>query len=116
MAVCDLGPKQAELAWSATFQPDGLPANEAQEMLEGAFELSTAGPCSSSSLPACYDGLKGAPLPAFDTPLRLFVAKSPMSRSIFDTFPDGCIIATLIGAYKKCASLLHRMSAHAGSC
>jgi hypothetical protein len=26
------------VTWTASFQPDGLPANEAQEMLEGAFE------------------------------------------------------------------------------
>jgi len=37
MAARDLGPRQAELAWSATFQPAGLPASEAQEMLEGAL-------------------------------------------------------------------------------
>ena len=39
MTVRDLGPNQAELAWSATFEPDGLPASEAVELLEGAFEL-----------------------------------------------------------------------------
>jgi hypothetical protein len=37
MAVRDLGPYQAELAWSATFQPDGLPASEAVALLEGAL-------------------------------------------------------------------------------
>ncbi len=37
MAVRDLGPSQAELAWSATFQPDGLPASEAAELMEGAL-------------------------------------------------------------------------------
>jgi hypothetical protein len=35
MSVRDLGPNQAELAWSATFQPDGLPASEA--LLERAL-------------------------------------------------------------------------------
>jgi len=30
MAVRDLGPRQAELAWSATFEADGLPASEAE--------------------------------------------------------------------------------------
>ena len=39
MSVRDLGPNQAELAWSASFQADGLPASEAVELLEGAFEL-----------------------------------------------------------------------------
>jgi hypothetical protein len=37
MAVCDLGPSQAELTSSATFQADGIPANEAPDMLEGAL-------------------------------------------------------------------------------
>ena len=37
MAVRDLGPNQAELAWSATFEPDGLPASEAVDLLEGAL-------------------------------------------------------------------------------
>ena len=37
MAVRDLGSCQAELAWSATFQPDGLPASEAVALLEGAL-------------------------------------------------------------------------------
>jgi hypothetical protein len=27
------------VAWAATFDADGLPESEAQEMLEGAFEL-----------------------------------------------------------------------------
>ena len=40
MAVRDLGPSQTELTWSATFEADGIPASEAMEMLEGAFELS----------------------------------------------------------------------------
>jgi hypothetical protein len=34
-----LGPGQCEVEWSATFQSEGLPASEAVEMLEGAFEL-----------------------------------------------------------------------------
>ena len=37
MPVRDLGPSQAELEWSATFEADGLPANEARDMLEGAL-------------------------------------------------------------------------------
>jgi hypothetical protein len=37
MAVRDLGPSQAELAWSATFEADGLPASEAAELMEGAL-------------------------------------------------------------------------------
>lgn len=37
MMVRDLGPDQAELEWSATFEADGLPADEAREMLEGAL-------------------------------------------------------------------------------
>jgi mxaD protein len=39
VTVYELSPGQCEVAWTASFQPDGLPANEAQEMLEGAFEL-----------------------------------------------------------------------------
>lgn len=38
MIVRDLGPNQAELEWSATFESDGLPADEAREMLEGALK------------------------------------------------------------------------------
>jgi hypothetical protein len=37
MLVHDLGPSQAELEWSATFEADGLPADEARDMLEGAL-------------------------------------------------------------------------------
>jgi len=37
MAVRDLGSRQAELEWSASFQPDGLPASEAVALLEGAL-------------------------------------------------------------------------------
>jgi len=37
MALCDLGSNQAELAWSATFEADGLPASEAVDLLEGAL-------------------------------------------------------------------------------
>jgi len=37
MAVRDLGPNQAELLWSASFQPDGLPSSEAVMLLEGAL-------------------------------------------------------------------------------
>jgi len=39
VAVRELGPGQAEMEWSATFQLDGLPAGEAVELLEGAFAL-----------------------------------------------------------------------------
>ena len=37
MAVRDLGSNQAQLTWSASFQPDGLPASEAVALLEGAL-------------------------------------------------------------------------------
>ena len=37
MSVRDRGPNQAELAWSATFQPDGIPPSEAVALLEGAL-------------------------------------------------------------------------------
>ena len=37
MAVSDLGPNQAELLWSASFQPDGFPASEAVMLLEGTL-------------------------------------------------------------------------------
>jgi hypothetical protein len=37
MALRDLGPDQAELEWSATFDADGLPASEAVDLLEGAL-------------------------------------------------------------------------------
>ena len=37
MAIRDLSPSRAELEWSATFQPTGIPASEAMEMLEGAL-------------------------------------------------------------------------------
>ena len=37
MAVRDLGSNQAKLTWSASFQPDGLPASEAVDLLEGAL-------------------------------------------------------------------------------
>ena len=37
MVVRDLDPNQAELAWSASFQPDGLPESEAAALLEGAL-------------------------------------------------------------------------------
>ena len=37
MTLRDLGSSQAELTWSATFQPDGLPVSEAVELLEGAL-------------------------------------------------------------------------------
>ena len=37
MLVRDLGPNLAELEWSATFEADGLPADEARDMLESAL-------------------------------------------------------------------------------
>ena len=37
MIVRDLGPYQSELEWSSTFEADGLPVDEAREMLEGAL-------------------------------------------------------------------------------
>jgi len=37
MQVRDLGQNQAEFVWSATFVADGLPADEARDMLEGAL-------------------------------------------------------------------------------
>lgn len=37
MALRDLGPHKAELTWSASFQPDGLPESEAVELLKGAL-------------------------------------------------------------------------------
>ena len=37
MLLRDLGVSQAELEWSATFEADGLPEDEAREMLEGAL-------------------------------------------------------------------------------
>ena len=37
MLVRELGPSLAEVEWSATFEADGLPADEARDMLEGAL-------------------------------------------------------------------------------
>jgi hypothetical protein len=37
MVLRDLGPSQAELEWSATFEADGLPADEAAKLMEGAL-------------------------------------------------------------------------------
>ena len=37
MQVRDLGQGQAEVEWSATFEADGLPADEARDMLEAAL-------------------------------------------------------------------------------
>jgi hypothetical protein len=37
MSVCDLGPYQTELRWSASFQPDRLPESEVVALLEGAL-------------------------------------------------------------------------------
>ena len=41
VTVYELSPGQCEVAWSATFQADGLPASEAVALLEGAFELNS---------------------------------------------------------------------------
>ncbi len=38
MQVHDLGPNQAEVDWSATFEASGLPVDEARHMLESALE------------------------------------------------------------------------------
>ena len=38
VTVHDLGRGQGEVTWTATFDAGGLPASEAIEMLEGAFE------------------------------------------------------------------------------
>jgi hypothetical protein len=37
MTIHELAPNQVELEWSATFEPDGIPACEAEQMLEGAL-------------------------------------------------------------------------------
>lgn len=37
MSVRDLGLCQAKLAWSAIFQPIGIPVSEAKELMEGAL-------------------------------------------------------------------------------
>lgn len=37
MTVRDLGPSRAEVEWSATFEPDGLPEREAEALMEGAL-------------------------------------------------------------------------------
>ena len=42
MAVRELGPRHAELEWSAIFEADGLPASEAAELLEGALAANCA--------------------------------------------------------------------------
>ena len=41
MALRNLGSRQSELEWSATFQPNGLPASEAVEMLEGLLSANS---------------------------------------------------------------------------
>jgi hypothetical protein len=41
VAVRELGPRQAELEWSATFEASGLPESEAVALLEAAFELNS---------------------------------------------------------------------------
>lgn len=37
MAIRDLSPSQAELTWSASFRPVGIPASEAVDLMEGAL-------------------------------------------------------------------------------
>lgn len=37
VTVHELGQRQCEVAWTATFEPIGLPENEAVELLEGAL-------------------------------------------------------------------------------
>ncbi len=37
MVLRYIGPNQTDLVWSATFEADGLPANEAAALLEGAL-------------------------------------------------------------------------------
>ena len=39
MVVRDLGPGRVEVTWSAIFEPDGIPASEAEQMLEGALSI-----------------------------------------------------------------------------
>jgi hypothetical protein len=39
MALHELAPNQVELEWSATFQADGIPVDEAVEMLEAALSV-----------------------------------------------------------------------------
>lgn len=41
VAVRELGPSQAEVEWSATFEAAGLPESEAVALLEDAFELNS---------------------------------------------------------------------------
>ena len=43
MRVRDLGSNQAELAWTATFDPDGLPESEAVALLESALAADCVG-------------------------------------------------------------------------
>jgi len=38
-----LGPNQAELEWSATFEPDGIPGSDVVKMLEGVFAANSLG-------------------------------------------------------------------------
>ena len=41
VTVHELGPRQCEVRWTATFDADGIPASEAEEMLEAAFALNS---------------------------------------------------------------------------
>ena len=40
MMIRELAPNQVELEWSATFEPEGIPANEAVDLLAGALAVS----------------------------------------------------------------------------
>ena len=39
MSVRGLGPNRTELAWSASYEPNGLPASEATDLLQGALAV-----------------------------------------------------------------------------
>ena len=71
MTVRDLGPSQAELEWSATFEADGLPASEAAELMEGA--LAANGVARPRSTPA------NKLVADQDRPLKIFPRRSPPS-------------------------------------
>lgn len=42
MTLRDLNPSHCELEWSATFEPDGLPASDATELMEPALAANCA--------------------------------------------------------------------------
>jgi hypothetical protein len=62
MALRDLGPHEAELTWSASFQPDGLPASAAVDLLEGALVANCLAP--KQSPPAAQPSHRQHALPA----------------------------------------------------